>query len=288
MLSSETGSSGNGLRGRLWSAADPQNLTWVMPAEERVIEPDVVVVASGPGPAMTLPRASTVVAADGGLDRAAALGLQVDVVIGDLDSASPNALANAEAAGARVVRHPIAKDATDLELALDEAVALRARRVLVVGSGDGRLDHLLASLLLLGSERYAQLELDALVGDALVHVVRSERRLRGAPGELVTLVALGGPAEGVTTAGLEYPSPARPCRRARRAVSRTRSPARRPSCRSRTASSSQCAPLGRGALVLNQHKRHNVLSLAAVAVAAVALVAAGCGGGARRRPRWCS
>jgi thiamine pyrophosphokinase len=154
---------------------------------------------------MTLPRASTVVAADGGLDRAAALGLQVDVVIGDLDSASPNALANAEAAGARVVRHPIAKDATDLELALDEAVALRARRVLVVGSGDGRLDHLLASLLLLGSERYAQLELDALVGDALVHVVRSERRLRGAPGELVTLVALGGPAEGVTTAGLEYP-----------------------------------------------------------------------------------
>ncbi|HEX2302404.1 MAG TPA: thiamine diphosphokinase [Gaiella sp.] len=170
-----------------------------------MIEPDVVVVASGPGPAMTLPRASTVVAADGGLDRAAALGLQVDVVIGDLDSASPNALANAEAAGARVVRHPIAKDATDLELALDEAVALRARRVLVVGSGDGRLDHLLASLLLLGSERYAQLELDALVGDALVHVVRSERRLRGAPGELVTLVALGGPAEGVTTAGLEYP-----------------------------------------------------------------------------------
>jgi thiamine pyrophosphokinase len=154
---------------------------------------------------MTLPRASTVVAADGGLDRAAALGLQVDVVIGDLDSASPNALANAEAAGARVVRHPIAKDATDLELALDEAVALRARRVLVVGSGDGRLDHLLASLLLLGSERYAQLELDALVGDALVHVVRSERRLRGAPGELVTLVALGGPAQGVTTAGLEYP-----------------------------------------------------------------------------------
>ena len=36
---------------------------------------------------------------------------------------------------------------------------------------------------------YAGLELDALVGEALVHVVRGERRLSGTPGELVTLLA---------------------------------------------------------------------------------------------------
>ena len=80
-------------------------------------EPDVVVVASGPGPSVAVPVTPTVIAADGGLDRAAALGLDVDVVIGDLDSVSAEALAAAEAAGARIVRHPEAKDATDLELA---------------------------------------------------------------------------------------------------------------------------------------------------------------------------
>jgi thiamine pyrophosphokinase len=176
-----------------------------MPAEERVIEPDVVVVASGPGPAVAVPGAGTVVAADGGLARAAALGLDVDVVVGDLDSVAADALAAAEAAGARVVRHPVAKDATDLELALDEAVALGARRVLVVASAGGRLDHLAASLLLLAAERYASLEVDALVGDALVHVIRAARTLQGAPGELLTLLPLGGPARGVTTTGLEYP-----------------------------------------------------------------------------------
>jgi thiamine pyrophosphokinase len=170
-----------------------------------VIEPDVVVVASGPGPAVEVPAARAVVAADGGLDRAAALGLDVDVVVGDLDSASPEALERAEALGVRVVRHPAAKEATDLELALDEAVALGAARVLVVASDGGRLDHLLASLLLLGFERYAALELDALVGGALVHVIRGGRTLRGAAGELVTLLALAGPAVGVTTDGLEYP-----------------------------------------------------------------------------------
>jgi thiamine pyrophosphokinase len=89
-----------------------------------VEELDAVVVASGEGPELTLPPAETVVAADGGLLRARALGLGVDVVVGDLDSATPEALAAAEAEGARIVRHPQAKDATDLELALDEVVAL--------------------------------------------------------------------------------------------------------------------------------------------------------------------
>jgi len=129
----------------------------------------------------------------------------VDVVVGDLDSATPEAIAAAEAAGARVVRYPQAKDATDLELALDEAVALGGRRVLVVASAGGRLDHLLGSVLLLAAERYAALELDALVGDALVHVVRGERTMHGVPGELLTLIPLGGAATGVTTDGLEYP-----------------------------------------------------------------------------------
>jgi thiamine pyrophosphokinase len=177
-----------------------------MPAEERALkEPDVVVVASGPGPALRVPDAPTVVAADGGLDRARALGVDVDVVIGDLDSVSASALAAAEASGTRIVRHPAAKDATDLELALDEAVALGARRVLVVASAEGRLDHLLASLLLLGSERYVAVELDAVVGDAVVHVIHGERELDARPGELLTLIAIGGPALGVTTSGLEYP-----------------------------------------------------------------------------------
>ncbi|HET9288252.1 MAG TPA: thiamine diphosphokinase [Gaiella sp.] len=168
-------------------------------------KPDVVVIASGAGPSLPLPDAATVIAADGGLDRALALGVEVDVVIGDLDSVSADALAAAGDVGTRIVRHPVAKDATDLELALDEAVLLGARRILVVASADGRLDHLLASLLLLGSERYAELEVDALVGEALVHVVQGQRTLTGAAGEIVTLLAPAGPATGVTTTGLEYP-----------------------------------------------------------------------------------
>lgn len=166
-----------------------------------------IVVAAGAGPAVlgALPADAYVIAADGGLERCGSLGLRPDLVVGDLDSVPGEALAAAERDGVEVVRHPARKDATDLELALDEALARGASRVLVVASAEGRLDHLLASLLLLGSPRYRGVELDALVGDARVHVIRDERALAGVPGATVTLLAVGGPAAGVHTEGLEYP-----------------------------------------------------------------------------------
>ena len=74
-----------------------------------------------------------------------------------------------------------AKDATDLELALDAAIALAPARILVVGSDGGRLDHLLGSLLLLADERYAGAEVDALLGATRIAVVRGTRRLAGRP-----------------------------------------------------------------------------------------------------------
>ena len=169
--------------------------------------PDTVLVfAGGSAPAVpSLPPDALVVAADGGADHALALGLRVDVAVGDFDSITPAGLAALERAGTRTERHPSAKDATDLELALDAAAALGPRRIVVVGGTEGRLDHLLGELLILGSESYASFELDALLGSATVHVVRGERVLDGAPGELVSLLALHGPAAGVATDGLEYP-----------------------------------------------------------------------------------
>ncbi|HWQ24301.1 MAG TPA: thiamine diphosphokinase [Gaiellaceae bacterium] len=180
-----------------------------MPAEEGVPEEIVVVVAGGEAPApeaaLGVPLGAPVIAADGGLEHARALGLEVALVVGDLDSASPEAVAAAKAAGVRVERHPAAKDATDLELALEAALALAPARVLVLAGAGGRLDHLLSTLLLLGSPRWTDVELDAWIGAARVHVVRGERALAGEPGELVSLLALHGPAEGVVTEGLRYP-----------------------------------------------------------------------------------
>jgi len=168
----------------------------------------VVVVAGGEPPSVdisSVPDGATVVAADRGVEHAQALGLDVDLVVGDLDSASPDAVLAAEAAGARIEKHPAEKDLTDLELALHSALALSPARILVLAGDGGRIDHLLASLLVLGRPAWADVDVDAEMGAATVHVVRRERELQGRPGELVSLLALGGPAENVRTEGLAYP-----------------------------------------------------------------------------------
>ena len=155
-----------------------------------------------------LPDDAVVIAADSGLHQGELLGLHVDYVVGDLDSAEPDAVERARVAGALIERHPVDKDATDLELAFDVARDRGAQRVTVVGGAGGRLDHFVANVALLASARFADLEVDAWLGDAYVAVVqagRVPRVLRGAAGSLVTLLAAGGDACGITTAGLEYP-----------------------------------------------------------------------------------
>jgi thiamine pyrophosphokinase len=180
-----------------------------MPAEEGVPEEIVVVVSGGEPPtphaALAVPLGAPVVAADEGLEHALALGLEVTVAVGDFDSASPEAVAVAEASETRVERHPPDKDATDLELALDLAASMSPERILVLAGDGGRLDHLLGTLLLLGSDRYASSQVDAFIGGARVHVIRTERSLDGAPGELLSLLPVHGAAERVTTEGLAYP-----------------------------------------------------------------------------------
>ena len=173
------------------------------------MRPETIVVVAGGhslgGTVPSLPDGATVIAADGGVDRALALGLHIDVAIGDFDSITPEGLAAVEAAGTHIETHPSEKDETDLELALDAAIALHPARIVVVGSSGGRLDHLLGSVLLLGLPRYAGAEIDAFLGTARIHIVRDSRTMVGVPGELVSLLPLHGAAEGVTTRGLVYP-----------------------------------------------------------------------------------
>jgi len=171
---------------------------------------DMVVVVTGGDPVdpthlLDLPPGARVIAADSGVEHALLVGLSVHHVVGDFDSASPEALATAEAAGAKLERHPTAKDATDLELALDAALELGARRIHVLGGHGGRLDHLLANLLLLARPQHVDVTVTAQMGAARVAVVRDAATLQGAIGDLVTLLPLHGPARGVTTTGLLYP-----------------------------------------------------------------------------------
>jgi thiamine pyrophosphokinase len=154
-----------------------------------------------------LPADADVIAADSGLRVAESLGVRVNHLVGDFDSLDPAAVVAAEASGTTIDRHPTEKDATDLELALDAAVARGARRIVVVDGGGDRLDHLLGNLLLLASAAFNGIQVEAYSGTARILLARGGDppvTLGGALGSFVTLLPLGGPAFGISTRGLRY------------------------------------------------------------------------------------
>jgi thiamine pyrophosphokinase len=89
---------------------------------------------------------SRFIAADGGMRHAAALGVTPEVWVGDFDS-TPDELADAFSAVARKP-YPAAKAATDGEIAVSEAIARGANRLILAGALAGeRSDHALQHLL---------------------------------------------------------------------------------------------------------------------------------------------
>jgi thiamine pyrophosphokinase len=155
-----------------------------------------------------LAGAARVLAADGGASAALACGLPPDLVVGDLDSIDAETLAALRAAGTPLEEHPVAKEATDTELALRRALAWGATRITVVGAlGGPRFDHALANVLLLTRPDLVGVHAALLDNGNEAMLLRGGERLgwTGAIGELVSLLPLGGPAEGVWTRGLRWP-----------------------------------------------------------------------------------
>lgn len=148
-----------------------------------------------------------IIAADGGSRHCLALGLTPYLLIGDLDSTPPEVVESLQAAGTHVLRHPIRKDQTDLELALDWAIKHEVTDILVIAALGGRWDQTLANLLLPTLPAYKDVHI-RLVDDAQqISALRGPGTLSltGAIGDTVSLIPVGGPAVGVTLTGLEYP-----------------------------------------------------------------------------------
>jgi thiamine pyrophosphokinase len=178
-----------------------------MPAEEAMAVTAVVYVNGEPGPQAVpvLDRVDVSIAADAGLHLAMQLGRPVDLVVGDLDSVCADDLASARAAGIEIDEHPPDKDDTDLELAIEHVRRAGVDHLVVLGGAGGRLDHLAANLAVLSGPRLEGIDVEAYLGDARVDVIRDRRVLAGRPGMVVSLLAWGGAAHGVSTEGLRWP-----------------------------------------------------------------------------------
>lgn len=176
---------------------------------------------SGMPPAGMAPGpADRVIAVDYGAHHARAWGWPIHLLIGDLDSLPAQEAQALRSADTPVIRAPSAKDETDLELALERACQEGPDEIVICAALGGRADHMLANALLLARPDLAGRDVVIAEGSTRLRALHGGRNpwgsrqppeysagltLVGARGDLLSLLPVGGDAEGVTTEGLAYP-----------------------------------------------------------------------------------
>jgi thiamine pyrophosphokinase len=207
-------------------AFDPQDLIRAIPAEGRpwlqgtVTSPDggdlfmrntrVMIFVNGelcnPEAMQAILRPDDfLIAADGGVYHLLSLGLLPKVLIGDLDSVAEDDLPGLEAQGVKIMRYPVEKDETDLELALQYARSQGFHRIRIVAGLGGRLDQTLGNVFLLSNRDLSRCDIRLDDGCEEVLLIQKQAILEGQPGDRISLLPLGDTAYEVSAQGLKYP-----------------------------------------------------------------------------------
>ena len=145
------------------------------------------------------------VAADGGLRYLRAMGRMPHLLVGDLDSASPEDLAEMKACNVPVQRFPPEKDETDIELALQTVLDSGYQHIILMAALGGRMDHALGILYLLTNPLFCEVDVRLDDGRIEAFVIRQAGVVEGEAGDLISLLPVDAAVRSVTTDGLEYP-----------------------------------------------------------------------------------
>ncbi len=156
---------------------------------------------------LTEKKSDLVIAADGGANHCRLLNITPHTVIGDFDSISVTLTEKYSQAGVEFIRFPARKEATDLELAIDLAMAKGADKVVLFGVLGRRWDMSLSNVMLAASEKYKPMVISLLNADCRMHIVHEGTTLafEGPAGQMTSLIALATDAQGITIKGFEYP-----------------------------------------------------------------------------------
>ncbi len=171
--------------------------------------PRVVIFVNGilPNPASAkkfLHPDDFLLGADGGARLIMELGLMPHLVIGDLDSLTDIDFAKLNAANIKMLKHPVDKNETDLELAVQHALGLNPTSIIIAAALGGRMDQTLANISLLADDALSQKDIRLDDGVEDVFFCRDNTQVNGNIRDTVSLIPWNGNVSGVITTGLKW------------------------------------------------------------------------------------
>lgn len=166
-----------------------------------------IILANGKSPKKNLIKYlektgySSLICADGGADSALRMGIIPDVIIGDLDSASPEALKYFK--NKSEIKKIGRQNDTDVEKCLKYAISKKAGEAVLTGVTGDRLDHTFCNLGIV-LKFYDKIKLHIAAENSFLSAYTGNVELKTVPGETISLYGFDRKTK-ITSHGLKYP-----------------------------------------------------------------------------------
>ena len=141
------------------------------------------------------------IAVDGGANKLMKTKFVPNLIIGDLDSISKNALKKFR--HVEIKKFPVEKDKLDLELAIDYCVENKFNDLVILGAVGTRADMTLTNV-------FSLLQIPGKIGSRIIHddqeifLVKKKCSLEGIPGERISLFPINGGIKNLSLKGFRY------------------------------------------------------------------------------------
>lgn len=146
-----------------------------------------------------------IICADGGANYALSLGIQPNMVVGDLDSINHDLYKELLNSHVKIEKYPCEKDMSDLEIALQKAVEQNPSEIVILGALGNRLDQTLSNLYLLLVPTQNKIKATIIDEHQQVQLVDKQLVVEGNRDEYLSLIPLTAEVTGITTQGLKFP-----------------------------------------------------------------------------------
>lgn len=170
----------------------------------------IIIFANGDLPDLNKARSliqngDYIICADGGTRHAHALNVTPDLIVGDMDSAEMEHLQKFKNEDVAIEAYPRDKNETDLELAINRAIELGPRQIVVIAALGGRLDQTLGNITLLADARLSTFDVRLDDGVEEIFICRDRVEVHGRSADIVSLIPWLGVVSGIQTKDLKWP-----------------------------------------------------------------------------------
>lgn len=149
-------------------------------------------------------KADFVICADGGMNHLMKINKNPNLLLGDLDSISQEALEYIEKNNINIDKYPSIKDATDTELALFYLVENGYKDITLTGVTGTRQDHTMANIFLLDKMLEKNIECKIVDDHNTIYIVKNYLKIKREDKEYVSVIPISLGGIDVTLKGFYY------------------------------------------------------------------------------------